>query len=72
MLEKLADDPHFRGTAIVSFVPGLTFMPARRGDAHRPARRVERYEHGSIAQRVSARLCAVARLRGSRSSTATS
>jgi hypothetical protein len=52
LLEKLAD-AGFRGTAIVSFVPGLTFLPERA--ATRIVRRgVERYEKGSVAQRVSA------------------
>jgi hypothetical protein len=55
MLEKLAADPHFRGTAIVSYVPGLTFLPEHA--ATRIVRRaLDRYEHGSIAQRVSSRL----------------
>lgn len=55
LLEKLADDPHFRGTAIVSFVPHLTFMPAQAA-TRRVRKAVERYEHGSIAQWVSARM----------------
>ncbi|CAN5910599.1 hypothetical protein BH11MYX3_BH11MYX3_16110 [soil metagenome] len=52
MLERLADS-EFRGTAIVSFVPGLTFLPERA--ATRIVRKaVERYEKGSLAQRASA------------------
>jgi hypothetical protein len=55
MLEKLAADPRFRGTAIVSFVPRLTFLPA--GAATTIVKRaVERYEHGAVSQRISARL----------------
>ncbi|MDB4953890.1 MAG: hypothetical protein JWO36_1459 [Myxococcales bacterium] len=55
MLEKLAADPHFRGTAIVSFVPGLTFLPERAATSI-VKRAVERYEHNAISQRISARL----------------
>jgi hypothetical protein len=52
MLEQLASSS-FRGTAIVSFVPGLTFLPAPA--AMRIVRKaVERYEKGSLAQRASA------------------
>ena len=52
LLEQLASSG-FRGTAIVSFVPGLTFLPARA--AMRIVRKaVERYEKGSLAQRASA------------------
>jgi hypothetical protein len=55
MLEKLAADPHFAGTAIVSFVPGLTFLPA--GAATRIVQRAfNAYEHGSVSQRISSRL----------------
>jgi hypothetical protein len=51
MLEQLADST-FRGTAVVSFVPGLTFLPARA--ATRIVREgVERYQHGSLSQRAS-------------------
>lgn len=55
LLEALAKNPRFRGTAIVSFVPGLTFLPARA--ATRIVRKgVERYEHGAVSQRISARI----------------
>ena len=52
MLEKLANS-NFRGTAIVSFVPGLTFLPpfAAKKIVNKA---VERYEKGSLAQRASA------------------
>ena len=33
LLEKLAADPHFRGTAIVSFVPSPDLPAGARGDA---------------------------------------
>jgi hypothetical protein len=52
MLEQLASS-NFRGTAIVSFVPGLTFMPARAA-MRIVGKAVERYEKGSLAQRASA------------------
>jgi hypothetical protein len=55
LLEKLADDPHFRGTAIVSFVPSLTFLPPGAATS-RVKKGVERYEKGSIAQKLSARM----------------
>ena len=55
MLEKLAADPHFAGTAIVSFVPFLTFLPAHAATSI-VNRALQRYEHGSISQRVSSRL----------------
>lgn len=55
LLEVLAKDPGFRGTAIVSFVPGLTFLPARA--ATRIVRKaIETYEHGALSQRIGARL----------------
>ena len=71
MLEKLAADPNFRGTAIVSFVP--------RPDVHARAARRPRTSRrpssatstDSISQRVSARMFEWLD-RGSRSSTATS
>jgi hypothetical protein len=52
LLEQLASSS-FRGTAIVSFVPGLTFLPAPAA-MRIVGKAVERYEKGSLAQRASA------------------
>lgn len=52
VLEHLAADPEFAGTAIVGVVEGLFFLP--RGVAERRAREgIERYAKGSWAQRWS-------------------
>jgi hypothetical protein len=53
LLEQLAANPSFRGTAIVSFVPGLTFLPPFAAKKI-VGKAVERYEKGSLAQRASA------------------
>jgi hypothetical protein len=55
MLEKLAADPRFRGTAIVSFVPFLTFLPANAATTI-VNRALARYEHGALSERFSARM----------------
>ncbi|MBA2743351.1 MAG: hypothetical protein H0U43_03425, partial [Chthoniobacterales bacterium] len=53
VLADLADNPHFHGTVICSFVPRLFFAPDGAPPVERAAKAVSRYHGQTWAQRAS-------------------